>query len=113
MTDKLLYWLWLQDCLGSYYNIRQLLEKYGDAEAIFAERERISKEEKFPATIKETPMCSVAAAFLPRLRLRPSLAPSLTAITMITKPVQWRSLRSGSLQRMSISAKTAVLWIRW
>lgn len=68
MTDKLLYWLWLQDCLGSYYNIRQLLEKYGDAEAIFAERERISKEEKFPATIKERFIKNKLEDFADRLK---------------------------------------------
>ena len=40
MADNILYWLWLQECLGAYNNVRYLLEKYGD-------REDVTKEELY------------------------------------------------------------------
>ena len=53
MADNILYWLWLQDCLGSYNNVRYLLEKYEDAEGFYRDREKICKEERFNASIRE------------------------------------------------------------
>lgn len=53
MADNMLYWLWLQECLGSYNNVRYLLGKYGAPETLYGDRERVCKEEKLNATIRE------------------------------------------------------------
>ncbi len=51
--NNILYWLWLQECLGSYNNVKQLLEKYSDAETIYRLGEKFLKDEKLNARIRE------------------------------------------------------------
>lgn len=53
MADNILYWLWLQECLGAYNNVSQLIEKYGDAKNFYRAGESAYKEEKFSAVIRK------------------------------------------------------------
>ena len=52
MTDKLPYWLWLQDCLGPCARVKDLLLRYKDAEEFYlAGAEAWKKEKLSPAVI--------------------------------------------------------------
>lgn len=53
MPDKILYWLWLQECLGNYNSVKQLLDKYVDAESIYNAVDKVIAEERLNARIRE------------------------------------------------------------
>lgn len=46
MKDNLVYWLWLQDCLGASAGVKDLLSRYKDAEEFFLAGENAWKKEK-------------------------------------------------------------------
>lgn len=50
MTDKLPYWLWLQDCLGPCARVKDLLSRYKDAEEFFLAGEKAWDDEKLSVT---------------------------------------------------------------
>lgn len=47
MKDNLIYWLWLQDCLGASAKVKDLLSRYKDAKEFFSAGEKAWKNEKF------------------------------------------------------------------
>lgn len=53
MADKVLYWLWLQEGLGSYFAVSKLIEKYGDAENFYRQGEVAFKNERLNKIICE------------------------------------------------------------
>lgn len=44
MADKLIYWLWLQDCLGAGARVKKLLDGYKDAKEFYLAGEKAWKE---------------------------------------------------------------------
>lgn len=46
MDDRLIYWLWLQDCLGQGARVRSILEGYRNAEEFYSAGEKVWKEKR-------------------------------------------------------------------
>lgn len=51
MDNSLMYWLWMQDCLGTGAKVKSLVTKYNNAEGFYRAGESAWKNEGFAGSV--------------------------------------------------------------